>query len=228
MNVPLTFQRTLMPRDTMDQAIVTGLSIAANHALGLARAGVDPVGCAPRARRREDARATTSTTGAWSQATIALDLVAAGCRASRIQRGLRQRHREPLPRAGARTGGFVLAASGGAGAIIGVLQEVFVFSRGKTRGHGADGRTRRERARGRGRVPAPAGRAPRHRPPAAGRGRVAGQGPRARCAGDRRGVVDGARRTGPRRHGRQGRRPRPAGQPRVAPSARPRDGDARA
>ena len=32
-NVPLTFQRTLMPRPTMDQAIVTGLSIASNHAL---------------------------------------------------------------------------------------------------------------------------------------------------------------------------------------------------
>ena len=32
-NVPLTFQRTLMPRPTVDQAIVTGLSIATNHAL---------------------------------------------------------------------------------------------------------------------------------------------------------------------------------------------------
>ena len=31
-NVPLTFQRTLMPRPTTDQAIVTGLSIASNHA----------------------------------------------------------------------------------------------------------------------------------------------------------------------------------------------------
>ena len=33
-NLPLTFQRTLMPRPTMDQAIVTGLSIASNHACG--------------------------------------------------------------------------------------------------------------------------------------------------------------------------------------------------
>ncbi|MET1000994.1 MAG: hypothetical protein ABWZ15_04225, partial [Acidimicrobiia bacterium] len=32
-NAPLTFQRTLMPRSTMDQALVTGLSAAANHAL---------------------------------------------------------------------------------------------------------------------------------------------------------------------------------------------------
>ena len=32
-NVPLTFQRTLMPRTTTDQALITGLSFAANHAL---------------------------------------------------------------------------------------------------------------------------------------------------------------------------------------------------
>ena len=33
MNAPLTFQRTLMPRNTLDQALVTGLSASANHAL---------------------------------------------------------------------------------------------------------------------------------------------------------------------------------------------------
>ena len=32
-NAPVTFERTLMPRGTMDQALVTGLSAAANHAL---------------------------------------------------------------------------------------------------------------------------------------------------------------------------------------------------
>ena len=32
-NTPATFQRTLMPRATMDQALVTGLSASANHAL---------------------------------------------------------------------------------------------------------------------------------------------------------------------------------------------------
>jgi hypothetical protein len=32
-NAPLTFQRTLMPRATTDQALVTGLSASANHAL---------------------------------------------------------------------------------------------------------------------------------------------------------------------------------------------------
>ncbi len=132
MNVPLTFQRTLMPRNTMDQAIVTGLSIAANHALvSLVQESIQSgallvLGGGKRKGRDFDDRA-------WSQATIALDLVAAGAGIG-IQRMLRQRHREPLPRAGARTGGFVLAASGSAGAIIGVLQEAFVLSRGKSRG----------------------------------------------------------------------------------------------
>jgi len=32
-NIPLTFQRTLMPRNTSDQALITGLSFAANNAL---------------------------------------------------------------------------------------------------------------------------------------------------------------------------------------------------
>src|SRR5258708_3868585 len=32
-NGPLTFQRTLMPRATADQALITGLSFASNHAL---------------------------------------------------------------------------------------------------------------------------------------------------------------------------------------------------
>jgi len=32
-NAPVTFQRTLMPRTTSDQALITGLSFAANHAL---------------------------------------------------------------------------------------------------------------------------------------------------------------------------------------------------
>ncbi|MGZ8764577.1 MAG: alpha/beta-hydrolase family protein [Acidimicrobiia bacterium] len=132
MNVPLTFQRTLMPRNTMDQAIVTGLSIAANHALvSLVQESIQSgallvLGGGKRKGRNFDDRT-------WSQATIALDLVAVGAGIA-IQRGLRQRHREPLPRATARTGGFVLAASGGAGAIIGVLQEAFAFSRGKARG----------------------------------------------------------------------------------------------
>jgi uncharacterized membrane protein len=32
-SVPITFQRTLMPRSNMDQALVTGLTLAADHAI---------------------------------------------------------------------------------------------------------------------------------------------------------------------------------------------------
>ena len=32
--VPLTFQKTLMPRSTMDQAIVTGIVMALSHTIG--------------------------------------------------------------------------------------------------------------------------------------------------------------------------------------------------
>ncbi len=45
--------------------------------------------------------------------------------ASRCSAHCRPQHREPLPRAGARTGGYLLAVSGGAGAIVGALQESY-------------------------------------------------------------------------------------------------------
>lgn len=118
-NLPLTFQRTLMPRPTTDQAIVTGLSVATNHALvefvqesiqaasliALGRGGGHTV---------DEAR--------WSRATLAADLaaIAAG---TAIQRRFAQRHREPLERAGARTAGFWLTVTGTVGAVVGALQE---------------------------------------------------------------------------------------------------------
>ncbi len=132
MNVPLTFQRTLMPRATMDQAIVTGLSIAANHALvSLVQESIQSGALVVLGGGKRKAKTFDDRT--WSQVSIGLDLAAVGIGIA-IQRGMRQRHREPLPRAAARTGGFVLSITGGAGAVIGVLQEAFVFSRGKSRG----------------------------------------------------------------------------------------------
>ena len=68
-NAPVTFERTLMPRGTMDQALVTGLSAAANHALiSLVQESIQAAG-ARRCRGKEvGSRATTT---AWSRATIA-------------------------------------------------------------------------------------------------------------------------------------------------------------
>jgi uncharacterized membrane protein len=120
-NAPVTFQRTLMPRATMDQALATGLSASTNHALvtlvqeTIQSAALVLVGQA--GRRAVDERR-------WSRATIGTDLAAIAAGLA-IQRAFSQRHREPLARAGARTGGFMLAVSGTAGAVVGALQESF-------------------------------------------------------------------------------------------------------
>ena len=95
-NTPVTFQRTLMPRATMDQALVTGLSASANHALvtlvqdAIQSTALVLVGEAGR-RTVDEKR--------WSRATIAADVVAIGAGIA-IQRALRARNREPLARAG--------------------------------------------------------------------------------------------------------------------------------
>ena len=105
---PLTFQRTLMPRSTSDQALITGLSFAANHALAsllqesLQSAALLLTGAA--GRDAVDERR-------WSRATLAVDAAAIAAGLG-VQRALAPRDNERLPRAGARAGGFVLAATG--------------------------------------------------------------------------------------------------------------------
>jgi uncharacterized membrane protein len=117
-NVPLTFQRTLMPRPTADQAIVTGLSIASNHALvALLQESVQATALV--ALRRTHRRADTTS---WSRASLALDVAAFGTGLA-VQRLVRQRGREKLPRAAVRTSGYWLSMTGATGAIIGGLQE---------------------------------------------------------------------------------------------------------
>jgi uncharacterized membrane protein len=120
-NVPLTFQRTLMPRPTSDQAIVTGLSIAANHALvSLLQESIQAAALLALRRRRRPVDDKT-----WSRATLVADLAAVGAGLA-LQRRFRQRAREPLPRAAVRTGGFWLSLTGAAATLIGALQEVAV------------------------------------------------------------------------------------------------------
>ena len=118
-NAPVTFQRTLMPRTTSDQALITGLSFAANHALAsLIQESLQSVallltGEAGRGAPNEHR---------WSRASLAIDAaaIAAGLGA---QRALAPRPGERLPRAGARSGGFSLAITGLGGLIIGGIQE---------------------------------------------------------------------------------------------------------
>ena len=118
-NLPLTFQRTLMPRPTTDQAIVTGLSVATNHALvEFVQESIQAAALIALGRGGSH----TVDEAQWSRATIAADLGAIGAGLA-IQRRFEQRHREPLPRAGARTAGFWLTVTGTAGAVVGAIQE---------------------------------------------------------------------------------------------------------
>jgi uncharacterized membrane protein len=119
-NAPVTFERTLMPRGTMDQALVTGLSAAANHALiGLVQESIQAAALVVSGQGRRVARDDRR----WSRATIATDVAAVGVGLA-VQRALRQEHHEPLTRAGERTGGFWLSVAGTAGGLVGVLHEV--------------------------------------------------------------------------------------------------------
>ena len=128
-NVPLTFQRTLMPRTTVDQAIVTGLSISTNQALvTLVQESIQAAALLllrDRARKGIDRRT-------WSRASIAFDLGTVGAGVA-LQRAFRQRPREPLERAAVRTAGFWLSVSGTAGAVVGALDETLPTSRTRRR-----------------------------------------------------------------------------------------------
>ena len=117
--VPLTFQRTLMPRSTIDQALVTGLTVATNRALvslvqeSIQAGALLSIGGSRRAH---------ANPALWSKVTLGLDVAAIGAGIA-VQRKLARQPREPLPRASARTAGYWLTLAGTAGAIIGTLQE---------------------------------------------------------------------------------------------------------
>jgi uncharacterized membrane protein len=117
--LPLTFQRTLMPRSTLDQGIVTGTSTALSFLLtGLVQDGIeafagwvlDPMGDI----ELDDARVRRTS--------LALDLgtLATGYA---IQMAFRQRPNEPLRHAAARAGGYWVAVGGISALAVGLTQE---------------------------------------------------------------------------------------------------------
>jgi len=119
-SVPFSFQRTLMPRSTVDQALITGLSFAANHALVQLAQEIAQTAALVALRRVAPGRVSDS---AWSRAALAADAAMFGAGIA-LQRRFRQTPREPLPRAGARTTGYWLSVAAGTGAMIGLVQEV--------------------------------------------------------------------------------------------------------
>jgi uncharacterized membrane protein len=115
-NVPLTLQRTLMPRGSIDQAIVTGLSISTNQSLvSLVQDTIQSSALfVLRRRGTPDARQA-------ERAVVVAD-VAALAAGIAMQRAVRQRTDEPLARAAVRTAGFWTAVTGTAGVIVGGVE----------------------------------------------------------------------------------------------------------
>lgn len=115
---PLAYQRTLMARSSIDQALVSGLAFASNHALvtaiqdGLQSAALLAVGQAARSAVDEPR---------WSRAALVSDAAALATGLA-LQRAFAARPREPLERAAIRTTGYWLARSATAGLVIGALQ----------------------------------------------------------------------------------------------------------
>lgn len=114
-DLPFTFERTLMPRTTSDQAIITGLAFSTNTAITeLLQESVQTlawmmVGRADHAR--------------WARTTLGID-AAAMVTGLAVQAVLAPSSRESLSRAGARTAGYWVAQSGAAGAVSVGLAEV--------------------------------------------------------------------------------------------------------
>jgi len=117
--VPVSFQRTLMPRSTLDQGLVTGVAMTLDYTIGaLVQDGIEVV--ALRLLHRPPVDQPDDL--AWRRVTLAVDLVALGI-GGLGQLALRQRPDERLGRAIGRTAGYWLATTGLAGAVTTLLQD---------------------------------------------------------------------------------------------------------
>jgi len=118
--LPATFQRTLMPRTTMDQGVVTGLSTALNAGItGLVQEAIEVLALGiggPEASERDPLL--------WRRTTLAVDLAAIGFGFA-IQGQYRQTPDERLfPATAMRTLGYWLSVGGFAGAAVGSVDEM--------------------------------------------------------------------------------------------------------
>jgi uncharacterized membrane protein len=120
--MPITFQPTLMPRSALDQALVTGISTSLNYAFAaLIQDSIEAAALRGAGRTGTDPATVDRRT--WRRASVVLDLAAIGAGLA-VQSALRPRPDERLPRGGARTAAWWLAATGLSGAIVGVVQEL--------------------------------------------------------------------------------------------------------
>ncbi|MGD9891194.1 MAG: alpha/beta-hydrolase family protein [Dehalococcoidia bacterium] len=118
--VPLTFQRTLMPRNTVDQGIVTGVSTALTYLLAaVAHDAIEVVAArlaGPPANH--DAHDTSVR-----RTALGLHIAAAVCGLA-LQRTVPERRYEPLTRSALRTAGHWIAGSAASAAAVSATEEV--------------------------------------------------------------------------------------------------------
>ncbi|HSL59499.1 MAG TPA: alpha/beta-hydrolase family protein [Acidimicrobiales bacterium] len=116
--VPDSFQRTLMPRSTLDQALITGLSFTTLQTVttllqDLIQAGASAGG----------GRGGSVDPASWGRRALLGDLGAVAM-GTALERALPARDDESLGRAAARTAGRQLAVTGAAGLAVGTAQLV--------------------------------------------------------------------------------------------------------
>jgi uncharacterized membrane protein len=118
--MPITFQRTLMPKSGVDQAVITGISGALNY--GFAALIQDTIE-AVALRLSGSTSPDEVNRNTWRRASVAVDLAAIGLGLA-IQTIYREQPGERLPRGAVRTAGWWVSATGLSGAIVGLTQEV--------------------------------------------------------------------------------------------------------
>jgi uncharacterized membrane protein len=118
--MPLTFQRTLMPKNGIDQAAITGISGALNY--GFAALIQDTIE-AVALRLSGGTSPDEVSLKTWRRASIAVDVAAIALGAA-IQTYFRQQPEERLPRGAMRTAGWWVSSTGLAGSLVGLTQEV--------------------------------------------------------------------------------------------------------
>jgi uncharacterized membrane protein len=113
-----SFERTLMPRKTRDQGMITGLSVSLSYVT--TAAFQDFIESFATFMVKRDGEPED---GALRRATMLADLVAVAGGVT-MNRKLAQQPGESLGRAGMRSGGYMLALAGLAGFSVGFLQDV--------------------------------------------------------------------------------------------------------
>jgi uncharacterized membrane protein len=122
-SVPISLQRTLMPRSNVDQALVTGLTLASNHAIATLIQDSISAGALALVAGVDDADHDRR----WGQTTLGLDL-AVTLGSLGVQRALRQHPREPMLRSAGRTGAWFAGITAGAASVLGTYQEARALS----------------------------------------------------------------------------------------------------